>query len=233
MMTDESDGRAMGYSERVDAALRLAAAAHYQDMRKGTQIPYVMHPFHVGLILSRHGFDEDVMIAGILHDVLEDPRYEDAVVQERLLAVCPQLGFHPASRGAGFKQAVVAHILDVFGERVLDLVEHVTEQKTDGDGRKRPWKVRKEGQLAALADAPRDLCALKAADCLHNLRSMTRDLRRSGPDSLTRFKGGPEGSWWFYSSVVERVSPGLGPGHALANELADALGSFRLALDEC
>ena len=67
---------AISWSTRIDAALRFAAAAHHEDVRKGTQIPYVMHPFHVGLILDRHGFSEDVVVAGILHDVLEDPDYE-------------------------------------------------------------------------------------------------------------------------------------------------------------
>jgi (p)ppGpp synthase/HD superfamily hydrolase len=69
-MNQDSSRAATSWSARVDAALRFAAAAHHEDVRKGTQIPYVMHPFHVGLILDRHGFPEDVVIAGIFHDVL-------------------------------------------------------------------------------------------------------------------------------------------------------------------
>ena len=61
------------YSERIDEALRLATTAHCGQDRKGTQIPYVMHPVHVARLLERHGCTEEVIIAGILHDVLETP----------------------------------------------------------------------------------------------------------------------------------------------------------------
>ena len=216
--------RTPAYSEKLDAALRLAAAAHYEDMRKGSQIPYVMHPFHVGLILDRYGFDEDLVIAGILHDVLEDPEFEARSIQDRLRAVCPELT--SAAGGGAFRDAVVDYIRQRFGETVLALVEHVTEQKTDGNGEDRPWKVRKDEQLAALDGVSRDVAALKAADCLHNLHAMTRDVRENGTDSLFRFKGGPDGAWWYYSNVVRLVSPVLGNGHPLVTELEEALSEF-------
>jgi (p)ppGpp synthase/HD superfamily hydrolase len=60
------------YSQRYDAALVLAARAHRSQTRKGSDIPYVIHPVHVSVILIRHGFGEDVAIAGLLHDVVED-----------------------------------------------------------------------------------------------------------------------------------------------------------------
>src|SRR5688500_431268 len=61
-----------GFSARYDAALMLAARAHRDQLRKGTDIPYIAHPVHVSLILIRHGFGEDLAIAGLLHDVVED-----------------------------------------------------------------------------------------------------------------------------------------------------------------
>jgi (p)ppGpp synthase/HD superfamily hydrolase len=60
------------YSERYDAALTLAARAHRSQTRKGSDIPYIVHPVHVSVILLRYGFAEDVVIAGLLHDVVED-----------------------------------------------------------------------------------------------------------------------------------------------------------------
>ena len=60
------------YSQRYDAALSLAAGAHRGQTRKGSDVPYVVHPIHVSVILIRYGFDEDVTIAGLLHDVVED-----------------------------------------------------------------------------------------------------------------------------------------------------------------
>src|SRR5438874_1580318 len=60
------------FSARYDAALVLAARAHRDQLRKGTDIPYIAHPTHVSVILIRHGFGEDLAIAGLLHDVVED-----------------------------------------------------------------------------------------------------------------------------------------------------------------
>ena len=60
------------FSHRLDAAYKLAAIVHAKQMRKGTLIPYVAHPIHVASILARAGCSEDVVIAGVLHDVLED-----------------------------------------------------------------------------------------------------------------------------------------------------------------
>jgi (p)ppGpp synthase/HD superfamily hydrolase len=41
-------------------------------VRKGTDIPYITHPFSVALILSQAGCSEEVIVAGLLHDTIED-----------------------------------------------------------------------------------------------------------------------------------------------------------------
>jgi (p)ppGpp synthase/HD superfamily hydrolase len=41
-------------------------------VRKGSDVPYIVHPVHVSVMLLRHGFGEDVVVAGLLHDVVED-----------------------------------------------------------------------------------------------------------------------------------------------------------------
>jgi len=230
-MGERTGGAVTGYSERVDAALRLAAAAHQEDVRKGTRIPYVMHPFHVGLILDRHGFSEDVMIAGILHDVLEDPHFESTVLQTRVRTVCPPLATAPANSVA-FKRALEKYIAGTFGAAVLDLVLDVTEEKLDDAGAKRGWPERKREQLAALAGGTREHCALKAADCLHNLRAMARDIRTDGARTLQRFNASPEDTLWYYARVADLVSPQLGPGSPIVQELRGSLDDFRAALRE-
>jgi len=222
--------RTPAYSEKFDAALRLAAAAHYEDMRKGTAIPYVMHPFHVALILDRCGCHEDLVLAGVLHDVLEDTEFSRVSVRTRLRSVCPGIKASAAATASTFRRATVAYIRTAFGRRALGLVEHVTEQKTDAAGKARPWADRKAEQLAALAGASLDVCALKAADCLHNLHAMARDVRQRGTGALTRFKGGPEDTWDYYAGVVGIVAPRLGATHPLARELAAALDDFGRAL---
>lgn len=60
------------YSERLDEALRLAAAAFREERRKGTDIPYLSHLLQVAVYVAEHGGDEEQMIAAVLHDYLED-----------------------------------------------------------------------------------------------------------------------------------------------------------------
>ena len=60
-------------------AAEFAVRAHMKQVRKGTDIPYVVHPLGVGRILSENKCPDECIIAGILHDTLEDTdiTYED------------------------------------------------------------------------------------------------------------------------------------------------------------
>ncbi|NOY94347.1 MAG: HD domain-containing protein, partial [Deltaproteobacteria bacterium] len=60
------------YSPRLDAALALAADAFRHIRRKGSGAPYLTHLLSVAASVGEHGGDEDQMIAGLLHDYLED-----------------------------------------------------------------------------------------------------------------------------------------------------------------
>lgn len=63
----------------ISKAINFAAVKHNSQVRKGTDIPYIVHPFQVGLILIKAGCSDDVVAAGILHDTMEDARvkYEE------------------------------------------------------------------------------------------------------------------------------------------------------------
>jgi len=56
----------------IDLAIEVAVRAHQNQVRKGTDIPYITHPMAVGIILAKAGCSDDVIIAGILHDTVED-----------------------------------------------------------------------------------------------------------------------------------------------------------------
>jgi len=75
-------------------ALAFAARAHRDQLRKGTDkladdldeyigtgVPYIMHPAAVGMLLLEHGEGGDVVVAGILHDVIEDTDADAALVE--------------------------------------------------------------------------------------------------------------------------------------------------------
>jgi (p)ppGpp synthase/HD superfamily hydrolase len=95
----------MIYTLFIQKAIRFAIKTHEFDQkqkRKGKDIPYITHPLSVGLILAMAGATEDVIVAGILHDTLEDSIEENRVTKKI--------------------------ITDMFGQSVSDLVLSVTEQ---------------------------------------------------------------------------------------------------------
>jgi (p)ppGpp synthase/HD superfamily hydrolase len=83
----------------LKSALDWASVWHRKQNRKypGAEVPYVSHLMGVVVILSRHGFDDEVVAAGALHDCMEDC----GVTREELV--------------------------QRFGERVADLVANVSE----------------------------------------------------------------------------------------------------------
>jgi (p)ppGpp synthase/HD superfamily hydrolase len=112
-------------------ALDQAAVWHASQQRKypGVTVPYVSHLAGVASILSRHGFDEEVVAAGALHDCVEDARISYGELERQ------------------------------FGARVADLVRHVseTDKSLSWEERKaaylehfkvKPW----EAQAITLAD---------------------------------------------------------------------------------
>lgn len=182
------------FSPRYDAALALAARAHRNQLRKGTDLPYFAHPVHVSVILIRHGFGEDVTIAGLLHDVVEDT---DTPLQV---------------------------ITEAFGADVARLVEAVSETKA-ADGAELPWEQRKAEKLAHLLAGGPDVAALKAADAIHNVRSISADLRGAGASVWDRFKRGPAPTLGYYHAILDGVRAKLG-AHPIVAELAEAVAEL-------
>jgi (p)ppGpp synthase/HD superfamily hydrolase len=84
----------------ITNAINYAVAKHSGQVRKGTNTPYITHPFEVMEILKEEGCTETVRAAGMLHDVLEDTN------------------------------ATKEEILKYFGEEVLKLVSSETEDKS-------------------------------------------------------------------------------------------------------
>jgi len=100
-------------------------------------------------------------------------------------------------------------------------VRAVTEAKSDGPV-KRPWRERKDKQLAHISQMNRDQAAVKAADALHNSRSVLRDVQRDGLDTFGRFNCPVEETLWYYGAVTDGVRDVLA-GHPLHSELDAAV----------
>ncbi len=224
------DGAGAALSLRFQAALVLASAAHHGQVRKGTAVPYITHPAHVARILDRHGWPEHVVIAGLLHDVLEDTKCDDASVRQRLREAFRPLAGAPDEAEA-FDAALRHAIQTSFGPAVLRLVEAVSERKTE-DGRRRPWLDRKLEALETLRRGDREHAALKAADLLHNLTCITEDLAAWGAGVMTRFNAPPDRLIWSYGTASAIVFERLGPDDALAKEEAEAFRRFERTVED-
>jgi len=87
-----------------------------------------------------------------------------------------------------------------FGDNVAAIVDGCT----DSDRLfKPPWRKRKEDYIAHLPQASAAVRLVSQADKLHNARSILSDYRLSGESTWDRFKGGKEGTLWYYRSLVE------------------------------
>jgi len=64
----------LGYNSKIIRALNFATLAHDGQKRKNTDIPYIVHPVEVAMILQENNLKEDIIVAGLLHDILEDTK---------------------------------------------------------------------------------------------------------------------------------------------------------------
>jgi len=186
-----------GYSDKINHAFAFAAKHHDQQVRKGTKLPYLTHPANVAVILTRYDRDEDSVVAGILHDVVED---------------CVRDGYT--------RQTLEHRIGEKFGESVLQAVLQVTHRKHDDDGAELSSAQRKEDYLKRLSQAEESARWVCAADKIHNARSVLADLRRTvEPDAVwSRFTGARAGTVKWYRDVYERLKS-LGFDQPIMEEL--------------
>lgn len=224
---------ASGYSLRFDRALILAGLVHAQQKRKGTAVPYLTHPVHVSMILARHGYAERLLIAAVLHDVLEDVEPDDATLQRSLRETFPD-GFRDAPEDReGFRAAVEQFVAAEFGVEVMALVRGLTDEKYRADGTRLPWHEAKRRAHERLSQpgTPDEVVVLKCADALHNARQVMNDLQSQGLAMMRRFNATPEDTLRHYATVWQVAAGRLGGGQPLVQELGVAVGELARTLD--
>jgi (p)ppGpp synthase/HD superfamily hydrolase len=173
-----------GYSDRINHAFAFAAKHHDRQVRRGTRLPYLTHPANVAVILTRYGQDEQTVVAGILHDVIED---------------CVRDGYT--------RDTLEQRIGDKFGADVLDTVLAVTQRQVDEEGIELSSEERRDDYLARLAAASERARWVCAADKIHNGSSILADLKRTlDPDTVwSRFAAGRSGTARWYRRVYDRL----------------------------
>lgn len=122
------------YSYRIEQAIRAASVLHKDQLRKGSMpLPYITHLVATAFTLLDYTDDENVIIAALLHDAIEDTDYTLDELQED------------------------------FGNKVREIVESVTEPKRNEENKitwreqkmtyvRQLKKARKEALLVAAAD---------------------------------------------------------------------------------
>ncbi|MEN9205977.1 MAG: HD domain-containing protein [Thermostichales cyanobacterium BF4_bins_65] len=168
----------MVLSPRFDQALVYAADLHRQQLRKGSPIPYLTHLLGVASLVFSHGGDEELGIAALLHDSLEDgPEYSGRSWEE-----------------------IEAQIREQFGERVLQIVLDCTD--TDSTGQKESWQQRKSRYLQRMAQS-RDPGYLLVTTCdkLHNLHAIWLDRQMVGEGIWQRFTAPKAATLWYYQEI--------------------------------
>ena len=114
------------------------------------------------------------------------------------------------------QEVAVADIEARFGPRVAEIVAGCSD--TDQHP-KPPWRQRKEAYLRRLADPSTAMSVLRvsAADKVHNLRSILRELEAHGDVAWDRFNAGPDEQRWYFRQLDEVIARRF-PG-PLADEL--------------
>ncbi|MBN1466557.1 bifunctional (p)ppGpp synthetase/guanosine-3',5'-bis(diphosphate) 3'-pyrophosphohydrolase [candidate division KSB1 bacterium] len=78
-------------NRQYQKAIEFAAKAHDGQKRKGDDIPYVSHPFAVAFILHSQDCHQDIVIAGFLHDTVEDTAVTLLDIREEFGAAVAEL----------------------------------------------------------------------------------------------------------------------------------------------
>lgn len=164
-------------NQSLGKALVFAAEAHRGQMRKGTDIPYLIHLIRTWDYVRRMTEDEEELVAALLHDVLED-----------------------TTVSAG-------EIRVAFGERVEELVTGESEYKREEYPAGQTWKIRKEETVGRLRDAlgresQRAAMHIALGDKLANLYSMAYEYRQRGEHLWKKFNQKEKSMHaWYYGEM--------------------------------
>lgn len=168
----------------VSEALAFAATAHDGMRRRKSDAPYILHPMEVGAIIGTMTDKQEVIAAGILHDVVED---------------------------AGIS---IEEIGEKFGKRIMELVASETENKREELPPEDTWRIRKSESLEKLrATDDIDVLMLWMGDKLSNIRAIYSDYLVEGDAVWKKFhQSDVSVQAWYYRSIMkytERLSSTL------------------------
>ena len=184
-------------------AFALAEWLHGDQYRKNSdeealKIPYLTHLIDVMSLLIQVGANDDQLIAGLLHDALED---------------------QPVSPDGEDTHKVISRM---FGSRVLELVEAATDGSAGESRDKTTWKSRKQAHLDEMAlhlKTDPEALLVPLADKLANGQAIVNDLHHVGPVVWDRFNAERDDVIWYYTSALAVFESAFGADHVLVGRL--------------
>lgn len=166
-------------TERFHLAVKYATFWHRHQVRKSTDLTYILHPLGVASLVLEAGGNEDEAIAALLHDVPED---------------CGG-------------QVMLEEIEALFGPRVAEIVAGCSDTLVEDRANKPEWRVRKQGHIDEITtSADKGLHLVTAADKLHNARAIVTDLQNHGPSVWNRFNATQDDILWYYTEMLNALT---------------------------
>ncbi len=161
----------------LEESIIYATLMYQGKVRKFKGVPFILHPMEVAQILATMTDDQELIAAGMLHDVLEETDGTLMELEKR------------------------------FGKRVAMLVASESENDYPGEDRRATWKRRKEETLKILKNSTDiGVRMLWLADKLANIRSLARIYSEVGEELWTKLhQTDPEEHRWYYRTVAESV----------------------------
>lgn len=178
--SNHTDRSPLQLGPRFTRAIDYARLVHVEN-RKETLVPYMAHLLGVAaLVMGENGYvrfpvTEDMVIAALLHDVVED------------------------HGGMSRLQDIEMN----FGHEVARIVEGCTDSFCDNSQDKAPWHERKSSYIERLRKEPEDTLIVSAADKLYNARAILEDYRVIGDQIWNRFKRGREDQLWYFRALID------------------------------
>ena len=183
----------------IQKAIAKIGEIHQDQPRRAEDFPYVAHPYAVAIMLSTYTQNEDIIVAGLLHDVLED-------VDPTIYSgedICRDFSH------------VICHIVQEVS--VLETAHRRSVLKLS-------WRSRKLKYLAQLKTASPEALIICAADKIHFLQSIMTSYSQQGDELWAKFNALPEERLWFCQEILQILQNRLNHRivHKFANTLAKA-----------
>ena len=175
--------------------IKVTTLAHDGQRRKGSDMPYIVHPIECGFITSEITDNADIIAAAILHDTLEDT------------------------------DLTYEYLAKEFDHNIADMVKALSENKRKELSSLVTWEERKKESIKHYKKLDQGTKIILLVDELSNLRSLDEDYKSLGEEVWKKFNmNKKERHAWYYGEIIKILSTlKLSPEYKELKELYEAI----------